>query len=170
MRSMTSSSARRADTYVSPSSHSDRAPVVAVGRVHLAQRRRDDLDVAGASSPPCRSCRRTPSGRASTLRHVRPGDARGPSASPLRCRRARPRSRRCARHVSTARSSPPDDLPELRAVVQVERGDRAGGLRRLHPLDDQLGGRLGERREDAAASGTSARRPRRLRPSRSRRA
>ena len=43
-----------------------------------------------------------------------------------------------------------DRRPELGAVVQVERGDGAGGLGRLHPLDDQRGGRLRERREDAA--------------------
>ena len=43
-----------------------------------------------------------------------------------------------------------DGRPELGPVVQVERGDGAGGLGGLHPFDDQRRGRLGERREDAA--------------------
>ena len=50
------------------------------------------------------------------------------------------------------------DVPELGAVVQVERGDRARGLGGLHAFDDHFGGGRRERREDAAASGTSARR------------
>ncbi len=45
----------------------------------------------------------------------------------------------------------PGDLPELGPVVEVERGDGARGAGLPHPLDDQLGRRLGERREDAAA-------------------
>ncbi len=43
-----------------------------------------------------------------------------------------------------------DGRPEFRAIVEVERGDGAGGLGGLHSLDDQRSGGLGERREDAA--------------------
>src|SRR5438874_2840162 len=41
-------------------------------------------------------------------------------------------------------------LPQLLAVVEVERGDDAGLARGLHGLDDKLGSSGGERREDAA--------------------
>ena len=44
---------------------------------------------------------------------------------------------------------PADRRPELGAVVEVERGDGSGGLGRLHALDDDLGGGLRKRREDA---------------------
>ena len=88
--------------------------------------------------------------RLGLLRHLRALRCRGPSAGPPRCR-----SRQ-----STLRDDPAQHLdgllvaadrrPELGPVVQVERRDRAGRLRGLHPLDDELGRRLGERGEDAA--------------------
>ena len=43
------------------------------------------------------------------------------------------------------------NLPELFAEIQVERNHRAGGLGRLHALDDDLGRRRRQGREDAAA-------------------
>ena len=43
------------------------------------------------------------------------------------------------------------DVPELRAVVQVEGDHRARRLGGLHAFDDHLGGGRGQRREDAAA-------------------
>ena len=43
------------------------------------------------------------------------------------------------------------DVPELGAVVQIERSHRAGGLGGLHALDDQLTGGGRQCREDAAA-------------------
>ena len=50
-----------------------------------------------------------------------------------------------------ARALAAGDVPELVAIVQVERDDRAGRFGRLHPFDNQLGRGLRERREDAAA-------------------
>ena len=43
------------------------------------------------------------------------------------------------------------DVPQLGAVVQIERSDRAGRLGGLHPFDDHLAGGFRQRGKDAAA-------------------
>lgn len=48
-------------------------------------------------------------------------------------------------------SSVAPDIPQLGAVVQVERGDRPRSFRGFHPLDDQLTRGVRQRCEDAAA-------------------
>ena len=61
-----------------------------------------------------------------------------------------------------------DGRPELGAVIEVKRGDGSRRLGGLHALDDQRGGGLGQRRRRCRRNGTSGRRGRRFRPSRSR--
>src|SRR6185437_7649002 len=44
-----------------------------------------------------------------------------------------------------------DSLPELLAIVQIERADNTGSACRFERFDQQLGGRFGQSGEDSAA-------------------
>ena len=146
---MTSSSAvgRDVSLAVDPG---DRAPAVPVGRVHLAQRRGDDLDLRMHLD---HLVDHAEEGRRVELRcrrHVRPRDAEA-LLQVLFVADQHVDVLDDARHGLDRAPLAARNLPELLAEVEVERGDRARGLRRLHAIDDHLGGRLGERGEDAAA-------------------
>ncbi len=55
-----------------------------------------------------------------------------------------------AEHIERLGVAAPD-VPELGAVIEIERRDGTGRLRGAHGLDDEFTGRLGEGGEDAAA-------------------
>ena len=142
------SSRRRVRLAVDPG---DGAPAVPVGRVHLAQRRRDDLDLRVALDDAVHHPEEGAGIELRLGRDFRPGACRGPSAGPPRCRPARRRCSTMRLSTSTARSAPPDAVHSFSRKFRSNDVDRAGGSRRLHAFDDQLGGRRRQRREDAAA-------------------
>ena len=129
----------------------DRAPSVAVRRVHLAQRCRDDLDVRivahDAIDHPeegarieCRRCRDLGSRDPEPLLEVffvADEHIDVPNDPP--------------QHRERARVPATGSVPELLTVVQVERHHGAAHLGRLHRFDDQLRRRFGQRREDPTA-------------------
>ena len=120
--------------------------------VHLAQRGGDDLDLRVARDDAVDHGEKGARNPAPIWTRPLVRGSRDPSADPPRCRRAHRRARRCAPITSTRPLLPAAGrVPELLAVVQVERHDRAVRLRRLHRFDNQFCGRLGERGEDAAA-------------------
>ncbi len=126
----------------------DSPPIVSIGRMHLAQGRRDQLDVRMLLDDPVDQLEEC-LGVELRLRRcdVRSAD----SEAFLEVLLVADQGVHVLDDALDELLAPfraANGCPELGPVVQVEGGDGTGGLRGLHPFDDQARGGLGERGED----------------------
>lgn len=128
-----------------------RRPVVPVRAVDFPQRRRHHSDVRELLHGPVDHGeeRVRVQLRFVELRHLRPGDAEALLQVLLVADEAVDVLHDLAEGLLRG---PParGGVPQFRPVIQVETRDRPRGLGGLHPLDDDLGRGVGQRREDAA--------------------
>ena len=128
----------------------DRRPAVVTRRVHLTQRRRDDLDVRVLRRHVADHREERTRVELVRGRHLWSGNAESELQVFLVADEHVHVLDDALDHGLRLRAAAPD-VPELRAIVEVERRDRTCRVCRLHPLDDEFTRGVRQRREDAAA-------------------
>ena len=142
-------------------------PVVAVGRVHFAQRRGHQLDVGMLLDDAVDHHEKRVGIELRLARDIGAGDAEAFLQVFFVADQRIDVADDPSEHL-LARAAPPTDAQSFGAIVQVERGDGAGGLGGLHAFDDQFRGRFRQRGEDAAGMKPADAAAEDVRPSRNR--